>query len=117
MAKARRALAQVVSNNRPIGENTSVRVSLMLGIVGLVVACVWWASSINAKLDVLVSRMGSYETEKAMIRSEVDSLKLWRAEVDRSGTKALDTLRTEVNALKMEVEIHAAREANGKVPH
>lgn len=108
-------MAQKVTNGRvALGETTPVKLGLVVIILGLVFSVVWWAATMNAKLDILVSKIGVIETSNTDMKKQVDELKLWRAEIDRSGTRALESLRNEVSELRLEFRLHAAK--NGTKP-
>lgn len=96
-----------VKSTHSLGHTTTVTIGLVIGILGTLFACAWWGATVSAKLDVLVGNMGNVQSDYKALRNDVDSFKLWRAEVDRSGTRALDELRKEVSALRMEFEIHS----------
>jgi hypothetical protein len=38
-----------------IGENTPIRIGLILGFLTIFASSIWWASSINSKLDSILS--------------------------------------------------------------
>lgn len=57
--------------HRTISENTTVQVGLVLAVLGFVAGAMWWAATINAKVDSLLTVVGSNATEAAQLRKEL----------------------------------------------
>lgn len=43
-----------------IGESTSVKIGLIIMFLGVFSSAIWWASSINSKLDSIISSQSSF---------------------------------------------------------
>ena len=78
----------------------------------MVVGSVWGLATMNAKLDVVIAKIGSVETVNNALRSDVNNIMIWKAEIDRSGSKSVDELRKSLEAFKTEFQIHMAQSGN-----
>ena len=52
-----------------ISESTPIRVGLVVGFLSIFAASIWWASSINSKLDTLLSFQSSINTSIAELKA------------------------------------------------
>lgn len=94
---------------KPISQATPVQIGFVIGLLGVIVAVVWGAATMNAKLDVVLAKIGTVEANNTSLRSDVAALQVWRAEIDRSGSKAVDELKKEFTVFKTEFQIHLAQ--------
>ena len=96
-----------------ITQATPVQIGMVLGIFGVIIGIVWGAANMsatmNAKLDVVIAKMGSLETANTSMRADLNGLLVWKAEIDRSGSKSLDELRKSFDQFKSEFQIHMAQ--------
>jgi len=67
----------------PIGGGSTITlgflaaiVTLLLGMAGFFVGAIWWASSLQTKVDYLVQREGERAPAEAAMNKEVADLKL-----------------------------------------
>lgn len=95
-----------------LGETTPIRMSVVIGLLGFVGACIWWGATVSAKLDVVIGKVTNVENNHAAVRADVDALKVWKAGIDRSGSPALEDLRKEVYGLREDFRLHSRM--NGK---
>lgn len=100
------------SNRSTISEATPVQIGLGLGILGVVIGIVWGAATMSAKLDVVIAKITTVEANYATTRQDLDALRLWRAEIDRSGSRALDEFRKEFVDFKTAYQLHIAQQPN-----
>lgn len=87
---------------------TPIQIGIVFAFLSLVVGTVWGAATMNAKLDVVIAKIGSVETVNNGLRTDVNNLMIWKAEIDRSGSKQVDELRKSLEAFKTQFEIHIA---------
>lgn len=92
-----------------ITQATPVQLGMVFAFLALVISAVWGAATMNAKLDVVISKIGSVESANTTLKTDLDNIKMWRAEIDRSGTKQLDDLRKQFEAFKTDFQIHIAQ--------
>lgn len=59
-----------------IGELTSVRIGLIIMILGAVISATWWASSVNSKLDSILTLQASTTAKITQLETDVSELKL-----------------------------------------
>ena len=69
-----------------IGESSTIRLSLVLTIVSLVVAGVWWASSITSKLDTMTTLITDQCAKSSQQEARIRCLEVWR-EVEKARRK------------------------------
>ncbi len=69
-----------------ISESTPVRIGLIAAFLGIFGASIWWASSINSKLDSILSFQSSVNTSIAELKAsdlstakEINDIKLKQA--------------------------------------
>lgn len=101
-------------NNTPkraIGSATPIQIGMVIGFMAAFGGIVWGAATMNAKLDVVLANMRNVEDNNKGLRSELNGLLIWKAEIDRSGSKAVDDLKKEFELFKSEFQIHVAATA------
>lgn len=94
---------------RTLSSATPIQIGMVLGFMGVFGGVVWGAATMNAKLDVVIAKIGSVENVNVVLRKDVDELKIWKAEIDRSGSKGLDDLRKQFDSFKTDFQIHIAQ--------
>lgn len=67
----------------PLSENSTVRLGLVVLIVGYVFGTAWWAATMNAKVDSLITMASVASVEQKELQKQVDELKerVWKLEV------------------------------------
>lgn len=58
-----------------IGELTSIRVGLIIFIIASIVSSVWWAATITAKLDSILTNQAQTNTAVSELRVEISDIK------------------------------------------
>lgn len=53
-----------------IGESTPVRIGLIIGFLSVFAASIWWASSINSKLDSILAFQASTQTAISELKAQ-----------------------------------------------
>lgn len=109
MRRAIRSAVEKANGKIVIGQATPIQMGFVVALLGFVLGCVWWAATINAKLDLLVGKVDAAKDISESNRLAIDSLKLWKAEIDRSGSKAVDALKSEFEQFKMDFRVHCAK--------
>jgi len=111
-----------------IGENTMLRLGLVITVMSGVTAFTWWASSVNSALNTLLagqrrdtdnSRIlqGRVETlERASdmftqvgspaLRPRLESLERWREQVIAVGTPPVVEIQRRLTVVEREFELH-----------
>lgn len=97
---------------RTLSSATPIQIGMVLGFMGVFGGVVWGAATMNAKLDVVLSKIGLVENVSVGLRKDVDDFKIWKAEIDRSGSKAVDDLKKQLESFKTEFQIHIAQTAS-----
>lgn len=66
-----------------ITENTTIRMGLALILAGYIFGTAWWAASMNAKVDSLITMTASIAAERKEDKKEIDALKerVWKLEL------------------------------------
>lgn len=105
--KSIRTVIEKANGKMTLGETTPVKLGLVLIIFGILIAGVWRAAEISTKLDMVMLTISTIKDDNKILKSDVDTIKLWKAEIDRSGSRALDDVRKEVMLLREEFKIHA----------
>ena len=72
-----------------IGEATPVRIGLILGFLGIFATAIWWAASINSKLDTILTyqttssnTFAELKAKDITIEAEISEFKLKEALVE-----------------------------------
>ena len=85
-----------------IGENTPVRIGLIMLFLGVFASGVWWASAVNSKLDSILSAQNSatatfsrLKAEDAFLGKEISQLRLQTT----INEKAINTLQEKIGSL------------------
>lgn len=106
-----------------LGENTPVRLGLVIAVVGLVLSAVVWnatnAAKVNAKLDTLtgmVSKVANASeiNERRVSDHIADDRRMWTevearlAVLERSGSEKARELERDLGVLRREFEVHRA---------
>lgn len=107
LMKSVNRVMQKANGKVTLGESTPVKLGLVILFIGFCLSLAWWAATISAKLDVVVSDIRVIKGDEKDLKAQVDDLKLWKAETDRNGTRSLDELRKEVMMLREEFRIHS----------
>ena len=105
-----------------LGENTPIRIGLLLTIALLLVGgfgtSIWWAATISTKLDAIIISQGVQTAAIAAAQADVADLKAWRKVVDVAGTPAasarLDSLTAKINSIDEMLKLHIAKEDKTK---
>ena len=105
-----------------LGENTPIRIGLLLTIALLLVGgfgtSIWWAATISTKLDAIIISQGVESATIAAAQADVADLKAWRKVIDVAGTPSasarLDSLTAKVNSIDEMLKLHIAREDKTK---
>ncbi len=105
-----------------LGENTPIRIGLLLTIALLLVGgfgtSIWWAATISTKLDAIIISQGVESATIAAAQADVADLKAWRKVVDVAGSPAesarLDGLTAKVNSIDEMLKLHIAKEDKTK---
>ena len=105
-----------------LGENTPIRIGLLLTIALLLVGgfgtSIWWAATISTKLDAIIISQGVESATIAAAQADVADLKAWRKVIDVAGTPAtssrLDGLTAKVNSIDEMLKLHIAKEDKTK---
>ena len=82
-----------------IGDNTKVRLGLLIGMVGFLVAGTWWAASVSNKLDSLVDNQKQNTALTASHVNEITSIKSRLDLMDAMGTTRLQKDEEKLDAL------------------
>lgn len=93
---------------KPITSATPIQIGMVLGFMSVFAGIVWGAATMNTKLDVVLAKMGSVEDNNKALRSDLNGLLIWKAEIDRSGSKPVDDLKKQFEQFKTEFQIHIA---------
>ena len=71
---------------------------------------IWWAASMSAKLDVVISGQAAQVMASKSISEDVTRLKEWRVQIDTVGSPALlkrvDDIDRRVETMSKEFELH-----------
>ena len=102
---------------RTISESTNIRIRLVIALLALCAAgfggWIWWASSISAKIDVLISQQQTSNRALEAVSSKVSDLESWRKLVDTIGTPAMVTrvndLQKQMEEMSRKFELHEAK--------
>jgi hypothetical protein len=97
------------NGRRGIGTATPIQIGMVIGFMSVFGGIVWGAATMNAKLDVVIAKIGSVENANGAMKADVDALKVWKAEVDRSGTKHVEALHKEFETFRTDFQIHVAQ--------
>ena len=71
-----------------IGELTSIRVGLIIFMVGAIVSSVWWAATTTAKLDSIITNQAATVSSISELHAEYNEMKLKQV-VDENDIKEL----------------------------
>lgn len=58
-----------------LGENSTVRVGLALGLAGFLAGSVWWAAALQTKVDALLQQSADAVSELRRLNAEFSDLK------------------------------------------
>lgn len=58
-----------------LGENSTVRVGLALGLAGFLAGSVWWAAALQTKFDALLQQSADAVSELKRLNAEFSDLK------------------------------------------
>ena len=71
---------------------------------------IWWAASMSAKLDVVISGQAAQVMASKSISEDVTRLKEWRVQIDTVGSPALlkrvDDIDRRMETISKEFELH-----------
>lgn len=84
---------------RAIGQSTPIQISMVVALLAIFASWIWWAATINSKLDVLVNRQTTIESTLTTIRNDVESLKAWKVEIQSVGSPKVQKLEDDVRNL------------------
>lgn len=67
---------------KSIGENTTVQIGVIGGVLGFVIGAVWFAATLNAKVDSLISITTAQGKLTETVKTEQDALekRVWKLE-------------------------------------
>ena len=71
-----------------VGESTPIRIGLVIIFLSAFASAIWWASSINSKLDSILSLQATTTSKIASLETELGDLKLKLA-LDEASIKTL----------------------------
>lgn len=99
-----------------ISDSTPVRLGLIICLLGICAAgfggWIWWAATISAKMDVLLTQQGAMVQTSNGHSKDIEELKSWRKMIDSVGTPAMmaktDDLEKKVQELSRQFELHKA---------
>lgn len=58
-----------------LSDQTPVQLGLLLAVIGGVCACIWWAATINSKLDSVLKLQAASDTLASQTRRDLDTLR------------------------------------------
>ena len=97
-----------------LGRGTPVQMGFVFSILGLgagiIGTWIWWAATINSKLDALIGEQASINRVLTQENQDIAELKLWRVQIDTIGTKPtverLDRIDKRLDFVQREIEEH-----------
>lgn len=103
-------------NGRIIGDNTPVRLGLIIALLALCAGgfglWIWWAATISSKMDTLIGQQTSMIATSNGHGTAIAELQAWRKLVDTVGTPAMmaktSDLDKKVEELSRQLELHKA---------
>lgn len=108
-----------------LSESTPIKLGFLVTLLGTLLggigAFIWWAATINAKLETLVTLRTADSALMATVAKDVSELQRWRIQVDAAGSPtiraAVDRLEKDLEALRVDVRLHMDRDVmKGKTP-
>lgn len=87
--KAIRTVVQKSRTTVPLGETTPIQLGFVIMVLGAflaaILAAVWWASAMNAKLDMVVLRVSEVEKYNQQLQELRTELRVHMASEPRKG--------------------------------
>lgn len=96
------------AQSKAFGPATPVQLSVLMGVLGLIVACVWWASSISTELKGISRQLETHNAITIALDKRLVSLEAWKEIVSTVGTSAAQRLEKDMEALRKDFELHKA---------
>lgn len=87
------------NSNVKLSENTTVKLSLVVLGLGFICGAVWWAATLQSKVDALITSMASLSTQVAHYNTEVSALRHKVELLDKVGSSAMQSLIEDVRRL------------------
>lgn len=56
-----------------LSDSTPISLGLLLAIVGLIGACIWWAANIQGKLDTLIKLLASIHKDIDHLHTKIEA--------------------------------------------
>lgn len=105
-----------VEQSGVLGESTHVKLGFIIAFLGLCAGglgvWIWWAATINSKLDMMLTHEQSTMQAIQQIQKDVNDLESWRKVVDTVGTPTvsprLSQLEKDMDKLTKDLELHIA---------
>ena len=87
-----------------LSERSNVQIGLVIGIVAFVCGAVWWAATIQAKLDTMVTLFQEFQKSNTHLITSYQEIANRVTIIDKTGTEALRELQEEIDRLSKAVE-------------
>lgn len=82
-----------------IGETTTIRVSLIVVLAGFLVGTVWWAATLQTKVDTLLNNTTKYDSTAGSHAAQITDLNSRVNLMDQLGTKKGQETEKEITSL------------------
>lgn len=95
-----------------IGENTPVKIGLVIAAFGLIIGAVatwcWWAATVSTKLDQIGKDISASSIAVSAIQHDVAALQAWQQVIDKQGSPHVQAIESKLMDLQKDFEIHKA---------
>lgn len=108
-------------SGRVISDSTPIRLGFIVALLGVCIggfgAGIWWAATLSAKTDTIITQLTTLSRAADGHASAIADLQAWRKLVDTVGTPAMMTktaeLSKEIEELQRQFELHKATTMKG----
>lgn len=107
-----RELEVMPKQESTIGENTPVKIGLVVGAFGLIVGAVatwcWWAATVSTKLDQISKEISASSVAVTAVQHDVAALQAWQQLIDKQGSPHVQSIESKLMELQKDFDIHKA---------